>query len=445
MTFPILPSRRSLRLGIKLLISYLRVNFKFFFLGFVVSVSLIGLAPEIFPRLFPKRPLTVGLVGNYTISTLPQQVQNEISFGLTRLLPDGEATSGAALSFEATDSGKVFTFNLDKTLFWHDGTKFDATQVNYNLKGVTVKVLSLDKISFVLKEPFSPLPVLLSQPLFKNGLVGLGESRLESIKLNGNFVEGLNLLNLSSGQRKNYKFFPNELAAVIALKLGSIDRIDGLHQTYDFNKDKRYQIIETVNPSVVAAIIFNVNQKTLEDKAVRQALTYALPDTFVEGETAFSPIPKSSWAYNENVKLYPQNTDIASKVFTASGSAKTKIVLSASSSLTNVANEVTAAWKKIGLDVRQEISDTVRPGFGAFLTYIELPVDPDQYAIWHSTQFGNVSGYKSPRVDRLLEEGRQTVNQAQRKTIYLNFQRAVTEDVPAAFLFNPKTYSISRN
>jgi peptide/nickel transport system substrate-binding protein len=99
----------------------------------------------------------------------------------------------------------------------------------------------------------------------------------------------------------------------------------------------------------------------------------------------------------------------------------------------------------LGIEVRQEASDNVSPSFDAFLTYIEVPEDPDQYAIWHSTQFGNVSGYKSPRVDRLLEEGRQILDKERRKAIYLNFQRALTEDVPAAFLFYPKIYSVSRN
>ncbi len=444
MSVPNLPSRRSLRLGFKLLFSYLKVNFKLFFLGFVMSLSLVGLAPEIFPRLFPKRPMTVGLVGNYTISTLPKSIQNELSFGLTKLTLEGEATQGAALSWEASDSGKVFIFKLDANLFWHDGTKFDATQINYNLKGVQIKSLSLNEVAFILKEPFAPLPTLLSQPLFKNGLVGLGAYRLESIKLTGNFVEGLNLLNINSGQRKNYKFFPNEPAAITALKLGSIDQVVGLHDLYNLQNDKHYAISEKIDTSTIATILFNVDQKNLEDKAVRQALAYALPDTFLEGETAFSPISKTSWAYNTNVKLYPQNLDIAKKAFSGSESAKIRIILSHSPRLATAATKVTNAWKNLGVGIKQEPSDNVRPNFDAFLTYIEVPDDPDQYAIWHSTQFGNVSGYKSPRVDRLLEEGRQTLDTEKRKVIYLNFQRAITEDVPAAFLFYPKLYSITK-
>lgn len=445
MSFPNAPSRRSLRLGIKLLVSYLKVNFKLFLLGFVISVSLIGLAPEVFPRLFPKRPQTIGLVGNFTISSLPKSVQKEISFGLTQITPDGDATTGAAISWTATDSGRVFVFKLDENLFWHDGTKFDATQINYNLKGVQIKTQSLNEVSFILKEPFSPLPILLSQPLFKNGLVGLGEYKLDSIKLAGGFVEGLNLISLKSGLRKNYKFFPNELAAVTALKLGSIDQVIELHSSYGLEKDPHYSISEKIDTNVIATVVFNVDQKNLRDKGIRQALAYALPDTFQEGETAFSPISKTSWAYNANVKLYPQSLDIAKKEFAGSESANTKIVLSASPNLSFASDEVANSWRNLGLNVKQERSDTVSRSFDAFLTYIELPEDPDQYAIWHSTQFGNVSGYKSPRVDRLLEEGRQTLDQDKRKAIYLNFQRALTEDVPAAFLFYPKLFSVSRN
>jgi peptide/nickel transport system substrate-binding protein len=79
------------------------------------------------------------------------------------------------------------------------------------------------------------------------------------------------------------------------------------------------------------------------------------------------------------------------------------------------------------------------------LAIFDTPEDPDQYSIWHSTQKAtNITHYENPRIDKLLEDGRSQINTEERKKTYLDFQRFLVEDAPAAFLFYPDTYSISR-
>lgn len=425
---------------------YIQNNRRAFFLGLIVSIAFIFLLPKVSPFLFKSQPESIGMVGNYTFSTLPRPIQDELSFGLVKLLPDYSATTGAALSWTATDSGKIFIFNLNPNLTWQDGTKLTSDQINYNLKGVEISRPDAQTVKFVLKEPFAPLVTLLSQPLFKNGLVGLGKNRVTSVQLNGRFLSAITIENVATKHDKVYKFFASEKDLITALRLGSIRKAKGLHEVQNLETDPSYRVDSTIAGNSEAVIFFNTVKQPLEDKAFRQALVYALPDTFAGGETAESPLPKGHWAQTGSAKKYSQNLNLAKSSIQkiASGSAGAKIVLTTSQELSKEAEVIASAWKTAGVDIQVQESDVLPLNFDAYLTLIDLPDDPDQYALWHSTQTGNLTGYKSFKVDKLLEEGRQTIDHDARLETYSAFEKAITEDVPAAFLFYPKVYTVTR-
>jgi len=70
-----------------------------------------------------------------------------------------------------------------------------------------------------------------------------------------------------------------------------------------------------------------------------------------------------------------------------------------------------------------------------------VPIDPDAYNVWHSSKTGpnglNFIGFKNDRVDELLEQGRSTFDQDERKKIYDEFQEILAEEQPYTFLFVP--------
>ena len=79
------------------------------------------------------------------------------------------------------------------------------------------------------------------------------------------------------------------------------------------------------------------------------------------------------------------------------------------------------------------------------LAFWKVPQDPDQYFFWHSTQKqGNITGYKNVKIDKLLEDGRNTLAIEKRKKIYYDFQKVFMDDLPAVFLYYPNVYTISR-
>ncbi len=437
---------RGVRLTVRLLISYLITNRRLFFFGLVVGISAIIFLPQLFASLSQKRSPVLGIVGNYTIATLPLAIQQELSIGLTRLLPSGEATSGAALTWISENQSKELTFKLDPNLFWQDGSQFSSADINYNLKGVATKELGSHEIRFSLQEPFAPLPVIVSQPLFKKGLVGLGEYHLKELRMNGRFIASLTIQSVTTGEIKTYKFYPSEDTAALALKLGEITSVAQLHSKYDFAQDSHYKIIDTTDYTKVATVFYNTRDDLLTDKTLRQALTYALPNTFPEGERAFSPIVPHNWAHNESVKHYPQNLGTLPNYLKkiATSSAKLSLNLATSRELLPTAESIAKIWTGQGMQTTVTIVNILPQNFDVYLAYLDLPSDPDQYALWHSTQRGNITSYKSARVDSLLENGRKTADKKERLSIYENFQRALTEDVPASFLFYPRIYTISR-
>lgn len=446
MTKALMNLARKLRLWVKLFFTYVTTHKRLFITSALLGAAVIMFLPQAVLFLDRQTARVTGFSGNYTLATLPLPLQRELSLGLTQLTANGQATSGAALSWTQSNDNKKMVFTLDKNLFWQDGSRFDSSQVNYNLRGVIVNRISPYEIEFTLNESFAPLPVIVSQPLFKSGLVGLGEYKLENIRLNGRFISDLTLRSVTSGELKNYKFYPSEDTAATALKLGEVSTLSNMHRTFDFPSDPHYEIREQIDYSTIATLFFNNSNPLLEDKGIRQALTYALPNSFSQGERAYSPIATTNWSFNPSIKKYPQNLETAKKGLAklASESGKTTLTISTVTSLEEVAKEIAKIWTDVGVPTEVQRSDILPINYDVYLAYMDIPVDPDQYALWHSTQKGNITNYNSPRVDRLLEDGRQAATEKERKDIYFNFQRAITEDVPATFLFFPRLYTITR-
>jgi peptide/nickel transport system substrate-binding protein len=167
------------------------------------------------------------------------------------------------------------------------------------------------------------------------------------------------------------------------------------------------------------------------------------------GERALSPVSANSWAYNPQVKEYAFDQDRAKEILKEIPQEVIKaadIKLVTTSILLEKAEAISKNWSKLGIKSSVQVTSVVPGEFQAYLTILDLPNDPDQYPLWHSTQTQtNISKYSNPRIDKLLEDGRVTEDLEERRKIYLDFQRFILEDVPAAFLYNPVYYTISKN
>jgi peptide/nickel transport system substrate-binding protein len=103
-------------------------------------------------------------------------------------------------------------------------------------------------------------------------------------------------------------------------------------------------------------------------------------------------------------------------------------------------------FEKVGLSVNIKIfSSQNLKDFDFFLSIFQIPPDPDQYVFWHSTQKNAIFfGYKNVKVDKLLEDGRNTLDINQRKKIYQEYQKVIADDPPGLFLYHPYVYIIRK-
>jgi len=415
-------------------------------LSFAITLISIYFFPKLISITFLRRQQKIGLVGRYNLSNLPYEITSLISYGLTIPLPDGSVEPGLAQSWEIRENGKIYIFAIKDDVYWQDGTKVVAQDINYNFSDVSVTVVDDKHIRFELKEPFSPFPVVVSRPVFKKSLVGLGDYQAKSIERTGQFIRKLALVPIGKENKPHlvFHFYPNEEAAKTGYKLGEVDYLEDIFSPDELENWSNTKIEKTIKYDRYTAIFFNTQTEKLTDKPIRQALAYAINKRWEP--RALSSYNPDSWAFNSDVKPYELDLENAKNLI-GQGEDESfieKISLSTIPSMLNIAEQIKSDWQELGVETEIQLIHSPGEEFEALLVSQQIPRDPDQYVLWHSTQVTNLSKYKSPKLDKLLEDGRKTLNQDDRKGIYQDFQRFLVEDSPAVFLFYPTVYSISR-
>ena len=117
--------------------------------------------------------------------------------------------------------------------------------------------------------------------------------------------------------------------------------------------------------------------------------------------------------------------------------------------LIQVAETLKNQWKQLGIDVEIEVSDIItmkkeilrKREFEALLFGQALGLIPDPFSWWHSSQKGelglNLINYENKECDKLLEDNRKSLDEAERKEKLEEFQNLLIEDCPVIFLYSP--------
>lgn len=396
----------------------------------------------------------IGMIGTYTTDSLPFSVLEDVSMGLTKNEKDGTVTPGIASSWEIKDEGKTYIFKLKKNLFFSDNTPLTSEAINYNFKDVALEKPDKHTLVFKLKEPYAPFLITLSQPVYKENFIGVGEYKIKKIDINGDFVQGLKLEDIKNKSTINFQFYPTEEALKMAFVLGEVSKISGIQdvsfKNTSISKFKNASVSKKTDYQTLVSIFYNTQDSLLSDKKLRKALDYSLPDIFEQGERNHTPYSPDIWVNKGEVNSKFQDLKTAKELFkeakeVASESAVIKIELKSLRKHEKIAKEIQKTWSEIlGVDVKVEIVDQRPDNFQAFLGEYSIPKDPDQYSLWHSDQQNNITRYKNLRIDKLLEDGRKTIDNEKRRSIYLDFQKYLLDDVPASFLINPYVFEVLR-
>lgn len=217
---------------------------------------------------------------------------------------------------------------------------------------------------------------------------------------------------------------------------------------------------------------FDLTKPLFQDINVRKAINYATDKKAIisavfkkNAVRALGPIPPASPYYDDKLPEYNFDPQKSIELLKESGwvmNEKTKIFEKDGQKLSfevmypssNVAFEKAAVFmqaqmKQAGIEMRLKSMEFTALINSCYPTKFEAVIfdwvenfDPDNYTVWHSSQCNddgmNFMSYKNKKVDELIEKGRTTRGKEERKKIYFEIQKIITEDSPYVFLWSPK-------
>ncbi|MBU1026387.1 MAG: peptide-binding protein [Candidatus Margulisbacteria bacterium] len=494
---------------------------KIFVLLIVVLVFLAGCAPKQYSAAKPiKLPnpsqadpngkLIFSLLGEVSIlnpilssDSASSAVEGTIFSGLTKINENLEVIPDLAESWEVSEDGKVWTFDLRKDVQWHDGQAFTAEDVvftfnsildpkvnsvrrsNFMIEGQPIVFKAVDRytVQAILPKPFAPFLVQvgmsvipkhilkgqdINRSAFNRSPIGTGPFKFKEW-VTGDHLTLVRNEDYYLGKPKLagiiYKIIPDENAQLVALEAGEID--DAGIPPKDYKRMKAKEGINVFETDVLlyTYLGFNLANPKFKDVRVRQALAYAtnkeqLVRLIFKGlaSPAYAPSAPISWAYSDDVEKYEYNPEKAKRLLKEAGAENLEFTL-----LVNQGNKerekaavvLQQQYKKVGVKVKIRVMEWSAllkiinaakdpKDFDAVMIAWSLGLDPDAYSIWHSSQYPsglNFIKYNNPEADRLLELGRTTMDKKKRKEIYAKLWQVITQDQPYIFLWYPKAVS----
>ncbi|MEO0911546.1 MAG: ABC transporter substrate-binding protein [Pseudomonadota bacterium] len=242
-------------------------------------------------------------------AAIDEVVYANVYEGLTRFAADGSIHPALAESWEISDDGMSYTFNLRAGVTFHDGDAFTAEDVKFSLERTTaedstnaqkalfegiesVNVIDDTTVEITLTEPNG---ALLFNLAWGDAII-IDESDVDTLKQSpvgtgpfkfSNWVQGDSVELVANDAywgepakltKATFKFISDPTAAFAALMAGDVDAFpvfpapENLPQ---FDADPRFNVI--VGSTEGETILSTNNQNgPLADKRVRQAIAHAI-------------------------------------------------------------------------------------------------------------------------------------------------------------------------
>jgi peptide/nickel transport system substrate-binding protein len=423
------------------------VGLAFFFFLLKFSSSLLRIIPL-------ERKEIIGMVGDYTINNIPQEIVTKVSRGLTTIEENGTIKPDLASSWQVLNDGKTYVFYLKKNIYFNDGTPLKAKNILYDFTDVQVSHPDDYTIIFTLKDRYAPFLVTVTRPIFYKGYIGTGNYKINNIELNGGYIKSMQLLSINDRfKSQTYVFYTTNEALKTAFALGEVTQAVGLTDASiagkSFDTFPNVRKDQHTNYQQLVTLFYNTTDQVLSDKKLRDGLAYAIPDTMPYGERIYFPYTQKSKYYNTELTPHTQDYDhakllIKSTEQNATNSALPTLHLKTLTKYRPAADILIKSWKQMGVTVTVENVETRPTDFQMYLGDFRLPKDPDQYPLWHSGQRNNITQFKSLRIDKLLEDGRKITDENERIKIYYDFQKYLIDESPAVFLYFPYEYVYTR-
>ena len=407
----------------------------------------------------------------------------------------GNIITDLAKSWEMSSDEKVYTFKLHDNVYFHNGRKLIAADVQYSIYRIMdpkngsprmdtlwaiEKIETPDDLTvkFTLKKPFAPFLAYVANPwaaiVAKENVedgsilkhpVGTGPFKFKEM-VSGSYVL----------MEKNTKYFKPGLpyldtvkqqmesgvspvvAALRSKKCDLTNRSGG----GIVNNVKRIKNLKTYKapPLQYASMFFNNTKPPFDNPKVRLAISYAIDRQEVidagmmgvgnltapvpEGLLGNFAMPVNKLAgYKHN---YEKGKALLKEAGFENGLTMKLMTTSDFSDYLTICQIIQDQLKNIGIKV-----EIVSMEWGAFIGsifqtegydafFIEiapLALDPDiyLYRLFHSTGIWNARKFSDPVVDKLLDEGRLVSEPGKRKQIYHDLQTRMADIGAAVWLF----------
>jgi peptide/nickel transport system substrate-binding protein len=354
----------------------------------------------------------------------------------------------------------------------------------------STEVVAPHSIRFTLKEPYAPLlatfATIQSFPVIaKNSIPGGTPALKDYPPATGPYQ----MKEWRTGQSQVFKKFASywqkgipyldevilkpiadENVRLTALRTGDVDLIERVpFQTVDEIRKGRMGDLKLAfaNGGGFRRLTFNVQKPPLDQVKVRQAVAYAIDKEEIKngefwglGEITAQKVTKGSeW----HVEFADRKRDIekAKSLLKESGfpqglKIRAQLRRGAEGELQLFQKQL----KDVGIDLSFEVLDAAAYTAKQFQGEFELiaqggSTDPDPdmayYPDYHCEKPDpeaklkrviNIAGYCNPAVDRLLDEGRRSVDKKQRAKVYREFLKIVHEEVPQIpYIFYPYVFA----
>ena len=450
----------------------------------------------------------VGLDPHVTNATATRNMLENTYDTLVMFNENLEIIPGLAESWEASDDGLVWTFNLRDGVTFHNGDALKASDVVFSINRIkdpeiaspraddfalieAIEAPDDSTVVITLSEAFSPLLSKLALSL--NVIVSEAVAMANGNDLNETvigtsafkFVEYIPQTRMVLEKHEGYwgtdadgnqlpyldgitfTFYPEPTARTTAVQTGNVDWIEYVPapDVEILQADPNVEVVGGLATNF-RSIYFNTTEGPLSDKLVRQAISYAVDEQAVVDVALFgtggipadgTTIPSSAFYGIDSSPYIGRDVEKAQELLAEAGYADgfefDMYVTSTYDFLRTPAEIIQANLADIGVSMNVVAEDwsVYLPKFtaGDFTATIigsSGLADPDDYLYgdFHSESSGNYIGFSNAEIDDLLVQGRRASDPEERKAIYAQAQELLLEEAPHVFLFHSAQYEAHR-
>ena len=436
--------------------------------------------------------------GDYTRINPAMDEHGEINIllfnGLTAHDGGNQVVSGLAKDWTFDEDTCTYTFRLEENVKWHDGEPFTAEDVKFTIEAIMdpengsenapnfedveeISILDEHTISFRLSAPnvafldYMTMAILpkhllegedMQSSAFFRAPVGTGPYKLAgwdegqaiTLERNADYFKGAARI-----EKIVFKIVPDDNAKALQMQSGELTLAHLTPKdTENFLGKEGYDVYE-MKTSDYRGILFNFqNPYWTENRDLIPAVCCAIDrqailDAVVlgRGVTAYGPLQRNIYN-NEDVERYDYDPGRARNILEDAGCVMGEngfyerngeeigfviSVMSGEQDRIDIAQAAAQQLREVGINCTVDLPAQMDwGGQMACLIGWGSPFDADDhtYKVFGTDKGANYSGYSNERVDEYLTLARQSDDPAVRRAYYEQFQQALAEDPPYAFI-----------